>query len=79
MDPHCQRILWRRAPLSITNCAVSGREANFLLADVKIESANIDLLALRRIGVSTRAIGNVHTVKPPLERTHFKGKPQLKA
>ena len=45
-------------PLSITNCAVCGREADFFL--VQIEPANIDFLALQRSDVSKRAIGKVH-------------------
>ena len=53
MDPLCQRILWSLLPLpSITNCAISGREADFFFADVLIETANI--------GISKRAIRNVH-------------------
>ena len=44
VDPHGQGIQWRRAPPSKTNCADSGREADFCLADVQIESASVDFL-----------------------------------
>ena len=60
VDPRGQGILWRRAPPSKTNCADSGREADFCLADIQIESASVDFLAsCRRSGVSKRAFGDL--------------------